>query len=102
MVALFIFAGFLINPASKAQLTSNSWNQELYRLLDAWDRGDYLVALRGFRQIVTSTDEAEILERIALLTGSAFPIAEIAPDGRNPRFSPDGRYLLVDLGPPER
>ncbi|MGQ9578886.1 MAG: M28 family peptidase [Candidatus Aminicenantales bacterium] len=102
MVAIFIFAEFLIISASKAQLTSKSWNQELYRLLDAWDRGDYLVALRGFRQIVTSTDDAEVLEQIALLTGSAFSIAEIAPDGRNPRFSLDGRYLLVDLGPPEK
>lgn len=72
---------------------------ELEKLVDAWDRGDYLVALKGFERIISGSSDEAIFERIALITGSLFRITELAPDGRNPRFSPDGNYLAIDYGP---
>ncbi len=76
-------------------------NDDLDRLIDAWDRGDYLVALKGFERIISSSPDETTFERIALLTGSLFKITELAPDGRNPRFSPNGFYLAIDYGPRE-
>ncbi len=87
--------------ASDSRVPASRLAPDLEALLDAWDRGDYLVALAGLEKIVAATDDQEILEPISLLTGSLFPISELLPDGRNPRFSPDGRYLLVDFGPNE-
>ncbi len=65
---------------------------------EAWDTGDYITALKGFEALLTGPDAGRFFERIALLTGELYEVVEIAPDGRNPRFSSDGRYAALDTG----
>lgn len=90
---------FLVFPSSAFLLAiSVSSSAELEKFLDAWDRGDYLTALKGFERLLSSTPEEIIFEKIALQTGSLFKIKELVPDGHNPRFSPDGQYLALDIG----
>ena len=59
---------------------------------DAWERGDYITALNGYIKLLepASVDDT-LLEPIALKTGELFETREVTMDGRNPRFSPDGK-----------
>jgi hypothetical protein len=65
---------------------------------DAWDRGDYPVALTAYKNLLTSPGGDAHLEAIALQTGELYKTVEIAPDGANPRFSPDGRLVAYETG----
>ena len=73
-------------------------NARLERALDAWDAGDYVAALAGFRSVLTAADGSRYFDRIALLTGELFTVTELATDGRSVQFSPDGRYAAFSLG----
>jgi Tol biopolymer transport system component len=66
---------------------------------DAWDRGDYISALNGYIKLLEApgADDA-VFESIALKTGELFETRELSPDGRNPRFSPDGKYVAYESG----
>jgi len=66
---------------------------------DAWERGDYITALNGYIKLLgaPAVDDA-ILEPIALKTGELFETRELTADGRNPRFSPDGKYVAFETG----
>jgi Tol biopolymer transport system component len=66
--------------------------------LDAWEAGDYIAALTGFRTVMTGPDADRYFERLALLTGELFEVTELAKDGRSVRFSPDGHYAAFDAG----
>lgn len=98
LILSFIFLFSLSSSSEFLSLISSTPSAELERFIDAWDRGDYLVALKGFERLLSSAPEEIIFEKIALQTGSLFKIKELAPDGRNPRFSPDGQYLAFDIG----
>lgn len=105
---LFIFSSSFIssNLVSFPQLPPESFRspspeEQLESLIDAWDRGDYLVALKGFERLLSGSADEAIFEKIALVTGSLFKLTELAPDGRQPRFSQDGQYLALDFGPRE-
>ena len=63
----------------------------------AWDRGDYIAALRGYLAALPAADPAT-LERIALQTGELYTTTEITSDGSVPRISPDGRYVAYEAG----
>jgi Tol biopolymer transport system component len=76
------------------QLLDERWEQAN----GAWDRGDYLAALRGFETLLKGADADRWVERIALTTGELFQVKELAPDGRALRFSPSGRYAAFDTG----
>lgn len=65
---------------------------------DAWERGDYIVALTGYIQVVNAPDGDAWLEPIALTTGELFKTRELTPDGRAPRFSPDNRLIAYETG----
>ena len=65
---------------------------------DAWERGDYIVALTGYIQVVNAPDGDAWLEPIALTTGELFKTRELTPDGRAPRFSPDNRFIAYETG----
>jgi Tol biopolymer transport system component len=43
-------------------------------------------------RLLTSSDADRALEPIALLTGEWYRTTVVAPDGQNPRWSPDGRF----------
>jgi Tol biopolymer transport system component len=65
---------------------------------EAWDTGDYVSALQGFDALLRGPNADVYFERIALLTGELFEVTPIAPDGRNLRFSPDGRFASFLTG----
>jgi Tol biopolymer transport system component len=68
------------------------------RAYDAWDAGEYLTALSGFKAALVGPDGDRHFERIAVLTGELFEVTELAPDGRAVRFSPNGRHAAFDIG----
>ena len=65
---------------------------------DAWERGDYIAALNGFIRVLNAPGGNALLEPIALTTGELFVTRELTPDGRAPRFSPDGQFLVYETG----
>jgi len=89
LIAAAVAAGAADKPASEA----------LYeKAYEAWDTGDYIAALRGFDALLQGPDAARYFERIALLTGELYEVKSVAPDGRNIRFSPDGRLASYETG----
>ena len=65
---------------------------------EAWDTGDYVSALQRFDALLRGPNADVYFERIALLTGELYEVTAIAPDGRNLRFSPDGRFASFSSG----
>jgi len=65
---------------------------------DAWERGDYIAALNGYIGLLTAPGGDTFLEPIAQTTGEVFQTRELTTDGRAPRFSPDGRFLVYETG----
>jgi hypothetical protein len=65
---------------------------------DAWERGDYIAALNGYIQLLGAPGGEKFLEPIALTTGELFETRELTGDGRAPRFSPDGRFIVYETG----
>src|SRR5687767_3375771 len=65
---------------------------------DAWDRGDYAVALERLKALVPAADETTF-ETIALLTGELYETREVTPDGRVPSISADGALIAFETGP---
>lgn len=66
----------------------------------AWDAGNYVTALEGFKAVLNAPGGETYFDRIALATGELYRVAELTADGRQPRFSPDGRYLSYETGSP--
>ncbi|MGB5189400.1 M20/M25/M40 family metallo-hydrolase [Robiginitalea sp.] len=79
-------------------LTCGIYAQETRETFDAavdnWSEGDYLDALTSFKTILNGTDGEAYFERIALQTGELFEVKEVAPDGKNMKFSKDGKYII--------
>jgi len=65
---------------------------------DAWQRGEYLTALNAYIQILTSPGGEKWLAPIALTTGELYQTRELTSDGRAPRFSPDGAFVVYETG----
>jgi hypothetical protein len=65
---------------------------------DAWDRGDYIPALNGYIQILSAPGGDAALETIALATGELFQTRELTADGRAPRFTADGAFIVYETG----
>jgi hypothetical protein len=64
----------------------------------AWDEGDYIRALEGYLALVEGPDGDAHVRAIALQTGELFRTRELTPNGRNPRFSADGRFVAFETG----
>ena len=65
---------------------------------DAWDRGDYAVAVSALKRIAAGADTAR-LEEIALLTGELYQTSEITADGRNASFAGTTGLVIYETGP---
>jgi hypothetical protein len=65
---------------------------------DAWERGDYIAAVNGYIQILSSPAGDQSLEPIALTTGELYQTRELTRDGRAPRFSADGAFIVYETG----
>ena len=72
----------------------------LHQAALAWDRGDYVTALNAYLQILDADAADANVETIALQTGELFRTIELTTDGGAPRFSPNGRHLTYETGPP--
>ncbi len=70
--------------------------------VEDWDRGDYISSLQGLIEILTKENERLPFDDIALLTGELFPVKEVAPDGRNVRFSSNGVWILFEVTTDDR
>ena len=64
----------------------------------AWHTGDYPEALGLLDRALAGSQGGAVLDSVALLTGELYRTTELLPDGRNVRWSPDGRRLLIDAG----
>ncbi len=64
----------------------------------AWDRGDYPAALDHAERLLEHPEGAQFTERVALLTGEAWTVTEVTPNGQYPRWSPDGAHLSYEVG----
>lgn len=59
----------------------------------AWEAGRYPEALARLERLLTGPDRDALRRPIALLTGEYYRTTELAPDGRDLRWSADGRRL---------
>lgn len=64
----------------------------------AWNQGRYPDALRQLVRALRGPDGDRLVDTVALLTGEAYRTFDIAPDGRNPRWSDDGSLLAYETG----
>src|SRR5262245_22327867 len=64
-----------------------------------WNDGNYIGALTAYIRLLNSPSGDQYLEPIALQTGELFVTEELSADGRNPRLSPDGRFISYETGP---
>ncbi len=67
------------------------------RAIEAWDKGDYIQSLEGFKKILSGQEADSWFDDIALTTGELYPVREITPDGRNIRFTPDGASAVYEI-----
>ncbi len=65
---------------------------------DAWTQGDYITALNGYIKLLAAPGGDAFHDAIALQTGELFRSDELTADGRNPRFSRDGRFIAFETG----
>jgi Tol biopolymer transport system component len=63
-----------------------------------WQDGAYPDALAQLERLLQAPGGDRFLEPVALLTGELYHARQIAPDGRNIRFGPDGRFLAYETG----
>ena len=64
----------------------------------AWTAGAYVDALTLLDRALAGTQGAALLDSVALLTGELYRTTELLPDGRNARWSADGKRVLIDAG----
>jgi hypothetical protein len=93
-VAIVLAAGSL--PVLVAQ---QPFDQAFTRASEAWDTGNYVVALEQMKALLAGPDGGRFVVPVARLTGELFWQQQIAADGRSVRFSPSGRWAAYDIGP---
>lgn len=64
-----------------------------------WEEGDYIAALSRYLRLLKGPAGDQVVELIAEQTGELYHTEEITPDGRAPRFNPDGRLIVYEAGP---
>jgi Peptidase family M28/WD40-like Beta Propeller Repeat len=95
---LSLIALLVVSLAGIVSAVNGATARALANANDAWERGDYISALNEYIKIVESPDGDAVFDGIALQTGELFETRELTSDGRNPRFSPDGRYIAYETG----
>ncbi|MGH7480832.1 MAG: M20/M25/M40 family metallo-hydrolase [Longimicrobiales bacterium] len=65
---------------------------------NAWGRGDYVDALERLDRLLATPAASDALARAAVLTGERYSTGQLARDGTDPRWSPDGRSAAYSVG----
>lgn len=95
LLLLFVCAvGLLARPSSAPADEARAFADAT----DAWERGDYIAALNGYTSLLNAPGGDAFLDRVALQTGELFATRELTPDGRAPRFSPNGTFIVYETG----
>lgn len=84
---------------SSASVTSATQDAQYRRGTEAWEAGNYPEALTHLIPLMKGPAAGEYLERVALLSGELFVTTELTHDGRNPKISPNGRFISYEMGP---
>ena len=92
------FAAALILTMASTTGGQQAGNPDVLSATLAWDRGDYVTALNGFKQLLTSPGGDAFVDAVALRTGELYRTMALTADGSNPRFSPDGRMVSYETG----
>ncbi len=69
--------------ASCSQTLQPNAETQFDKAVEAWDRGDYIQSLEGFKDLLSRQDTEAWFDKIALTTGELYPVTEMAPDGQN-------------------
>ncbi|MFC2166869.1 M28 family peptidase [Acidobacteriota bacterium] len=88
---------FIFFLADCSQTPPQDAEAQFDRAIEAWDQGHYIQSLEGFKDLLSRQDADAWFDKIALATGELYPVREIAPDGQNIRFSPDGSSAVFDV-----
>ena len=92
---LFLLAQTPAKPAAAPPASADA----LYRrATEAWEAGNYPEEFTALLQLMKSPAAADYRDRVALLTGELFVTTELTTDGRNPKISPDGKYVAYETG----
>jgi hypothetical protein len=89
----------IMSIAAAVNLAQDAQLNELRAADDLWNDGNYIAAITAYIRLLNSPAGDRYVERIALQTGELFVTEEVTADGRNPRLSPDGRYVSYETGP---
>jgi hypothetical protein len=87
-----------LGAAARAVTVSPASTKSFEAANDAWERGDYIAALNGYIHLLRAPGGETFFEPIALTTGELFETRELTADGRAPRFSPDGQFIVYETG----
>jgi Tol biopolymer transport system component len=95
----FISTGLCASLLAAVVLARNDSPQKaLTDAHDAWAHGDYIAALNGYIKLLNGPGGEAFHDVIALQTGELYRSRELTTDGRNPRLSPDGRFISFETG----
>jgi len=89
----------LLAGASAGSLGQEPASPDLRNADNYWNDGQYIAALNAYIRLLNSPSGDQYFESIALQTGELFETEELTTDGRNPRLSPDGRFIAFESGP---
>lgn len=99
MLILVAIAALAQSSAPGAQTSRPAAGSGFLEAYDAWDAGDYVVALERLKALVPAAD-ARTFEQIALLTGELYRTHEITSDARNPSFAAEpAGHVMFETGP---
>jgi len=93
---------FILFLAACSQTPPPDAEAQFDKAIEAWDRGDYIQSLEGFKNLLSRQDAETWFDNIALTTGELYPVREVAPDGQNIRFSPDGLSAVYEVNQEDR
>lgn len=99
VVALIALASSGAAPLAERAVRQPAQDSGYDAAMELWQAGRYHEALPRLIALLKSPSGAAYVERIALLTGEWYSSVMLAADGRNPRLSPDGRFVSYETGP---
>jgi Tol biopolymer transport system component len=103
-LAAILAGSLLAAPGSQERTSGTAGSPESVwaDAADDWQSGRYPDALASLTALASGPSSADFHDRIALLTGDLYSTLEITTDGRSPRVSRTGEYVMYETGPAGR